>query len=164
MLKPKDFRLSEAEWEGHLAALRSRLSGRQPIDRAEAIAALERAARLLDDDNGMRFPADLREELLPLVEAATGLAIKDAGPPETVTVAEGAPAHAIPLVLGVALNLTQEYRLLSVDLSPRDWHEWKQWMSAVGIARETETATDVAENHDHYLTDSTGCSTDISLR
>ena len=153
MLKPKEPLLTEDERAAYQAALRLALSREQPLDRSKAIAALEHAARLLDDDNGMRFPASLREELLPLVEEATGLPIRDAGPVEAVTVADGEPARAVSLVLGVTLNLTQEFSLLSVTISPSDWHEWKKWMSVVGIAGDVEEAADVAENHDRYLSD-----------
>ena len=164
MLKSKDRRLTDAERTAYLAELRSRLSRRQSNNKGEAIAALESAAHLLDDDDGMRFPAKLREALLPVVEAATGLTISDAGPVETATVAGGTPAHVVPLVLGVTLNLSQEFRLLSVTLSPDDWREWKRWMIVVGMAGDVETATDVAENHDHYLAEPTRHATDTSRR
>jgi hypothetical protein len=153
VLKPKEPRLTEAERAALQAALRLSLSREQSLDKSEAITALEHAARLLDDGDGMRFPANLREELLPVVEQASGLVIRDTGLMETSTIAEGKPARAVPLVLGVSLNVSLDFKLLSVTLSPDELQEWKKWMRVVGIAGDVELSIDVAENHDHYLTE-----------
>ena len=72
---------------------------------------------------------------------------------ETSTIAEGKPARAVPLVLGVSLNVSLDFKLLSVTLSPDELQEWKKWMRVVGIAGDVELSIDVAENHDHYLTE-----------
>ena len=154
MLKSRESRLTEEdERTAHLEELRVRLSGDQPLDKPEAVIALEHAARLLEDDDGMRFPAELREQLLPVVEQASGLVIRDTGLMETSTIAEGKPARAVPLVLGVSLNVSLDFKLLSVTLSPDELQEWKKWMRVVGIAGDVELSIDVAENHDHYLTE-----------
>ena len=153
MLKLKESRLTEDESDALQAVLRLSLSREQSLDKSEAITALEHAARLLDDGDGMRFPANLREELLPVVEQASGLVIRDTGLMETSTIAEGKPARAVPLVLGVSLNVSLDFKLLSVTLSPDELQEWKKWMRVVGIAGDVELSIDVAENHDHYLTE-----------
>ena len=69
---------------------------------------------------------------------------------ETV-VQEGEVSRVVPVVRGVDLHLTWEFKLVKVTMDPYQWRLRGQALSIIGIGKDT--ATDVAENHDDYLVD-----------
>ena len=59
--------------------------------------------------------------------------------------------HTFDLVRGVTLSLAWDGGLLAISLNPEEYQRRKRALSFVGMA--SDTATDVAENHDKYLWD-----------
>ena len=57
----------------------------------------------------------------------------------------------MPVVRGVDLHLTWEFKLVKVTMDPHQWRLRSQALGIIGIGKDT--APDVAENHDDYLVD-----------
>lgn len=124
-----------------------RKSKSHSLSKDEAVKALEYAAALLTDNFSPGYPP--RQDLLRLVRKATGIIPRKTGKPEEKIVKDGIPSRSVPLVKGVDLHLTWDFKLLRVSLDPPQWRLRGQAFSFVGKA--ADVATDVAEHHDKYL-------------
>lgn len=146
------FGLTERERKFHKDALESLLKNSRSLTSEEAVKGLEHGAVLLDD-NSFRFePMEpSRDELLKLVRRATGIRPRKKGKPVEKVVGEGDASRIIPVVRGINLHLTWDFKLLRVTLDPKEWELLCRALSFVGIGRDS--ATDVAERHDDYLID-----------
>ena len=121
---------------------------------ADAIKALEHGANLLAENNSTPKHA-LREGLLKLVRKATGIRPRKKGESVEKVVEEGSPSRVVPVVRGVDLHLTWEFKLVKVTLDPEQWRLRCQAVSIVGIGSDFTGAVDVAENHDEYFVEAT---------
>jgi hypothetical protein len=139
---------TDGEREFKLGALgelieRYRTTGTLPTE--EAYRALELAAALREHAAGHKTA------LLKMMEEVLGLSL-DSPKPIKLTVVKGKPEHhTFNLVLGVTLSLAWDGALLAITLNPEEYQRRKRALSFVGMA--SDTATDVAENHDKYLWD-----------
>ena len=143
------FGLTERERNFHKEALGNILRRSRSLDQAGAIKGLEHGANLLDDDFTPGYPP--RHELLKLVRKATGIQPRKKGEPVEKFVQEGEVSRVVPVVRGVDLHLTWEFKLVKVTMDPYQWRLRGQALSIIGIGKDT--AADVAENHDDYLID-----------
>lgn len=133
-------------------ALRSEVRWTRSVSTEEAVKGLEHGAVLLDDQSNdfePEFPN--RPELMKLVRKATGILPRKTGKPVEKVVQEGEAIRIVPVVRGVDLHLTREFKLVKVIMDPHQWQLRSKALSAVGIGQDT--ATDVAERHDDYLGD-----------
>ena len=144
--------LSERERKFHKDALKGLLKSSRSLTTDEAIKGLEHGAALLDDNSSRFEPMDpSREDLLKLVRRAAGIRPRKKGKSVEQVVREGDASRIIPVVRGVDLHLTWDFKLLKVTLDPKEWELLCRAVSFVGIGRDS--ATDVAERHDDYLVD-----------
>ena len=145
------FGLTERERNFHKDALKRLLKSRS-LTAEEALKGLEHGAVLLDD-NASRFePMDpSREEMLRLVRRATGIRPRKKGKSVEKVVGEGDASRVVPVVRGVDLHLTWDFKLLKVTLDPKEWELLCRALSFVGAG--VDSTTDVAERHDDYLAD-----------
>ena len=143
------FGLTERGRNFHKEALENILSRFKSLAQAEAVAGLEHGASLLVDDFTPGYPP--RQELLRLVRKATGIQPRKTGKSAETVVREGESSRTVPVVRGVDLHLTWEFKLIKVTMEPNQWRLRAQALSIMGIGRDS--ATDVAENHDDYLMD-----------
>ena len=143
------FGLTVRERNFHKQALESILRRFKSLTPAEAAEGLEHGANLLVDDFTTEYPS--RQELLRLVRKATGIQPRKTGKREEKNIKEGESSRTVPVVRGVDLHLTWDFKLIKVSLDPDQWRLRSQALSIIGIGKDT--ATDVAENHDDYLVD-----------
>ena len=143
------FGLTERERNFHKEALESIFRRSKTLTQADAIKGLEHGANLLVDDFTPGYPS--RQELLKLARKATGIQPRKRGGPIEEIVREGESSRIVPVVRGVDLHLTWEFKLVKVTMDPRQWRLRSQALSIIGIGKDT--ALDVAENHDDYLVD-----------
>ena len=59
--------------------------------------------------------------------------------------------HTYSLIRGITLSLTDDGKLIEMDLDARELEYRHRALSLIGIGRDKDGATDVAENHDAYL-------------
>lgn len=121
---------------------------------AEAVKGLEHGANLLSESDFTPKPA-LREELLKLVRKATGIQPRKKGKPVEQVVGEGIASRIVPVVRGINLHLTWEFKLVKITMNPEQWRLRCQAVSIVGIGYDYEGMSDVAENHDEYFVEAT---------
>ena len=143
------FGLTERERNFHKEALENILRRFKSLTQAEAIKGLEHGANLLVDDFTPGYLS--RQELLKLVRKATGIQPRKTGKPIEEIVREGESSRTVPVVRGVDLHLTWEFKLVKVTMDPHQWRLRSQALGIIGIGKDT--APDVAENHDDYLVD-----------
>jgi hypothetical protein len=143
------FGLTERELNFHKEALANILRRFKTLTPAEAVEGLEHGANLLVDDFTPGYPP--RQELLKLVRKATGIQPRKTGKPAEKAVREGESSRTVPVVRGLDLHLTWEFKLIKVTMDPNQWRLRSQALGIIGIGKET--AADVAENHDDYLMD-----------
>lgn len=143
------FGLTERERTFHSEALDNILCRSKSLTPAEAVAGLEHGASLLVDNFAPGYPS--RQELLRLVRKATGIQPRKTGNSLEKVIREGESSRTVPVVRGVDMHLTWEFKLVRVTMDPNQWRLRSQAMSIIGIGKDT--ATDVAENHDDYLMD-----------
>ena len=143
------FGLTERERNFHKETLANILGRSKFLTPAEAVEGLEHGANLLVDDFTPGYPP--RQELLQLVRKSTGIQPRKRGKPTEKAIREGESSRTVPVVRGVDLHLTWEFKLIKVTLNPNQWRLRTQALSIIGMGKET--ATDVAENHDDYLMD-----------
>jgi hypothetical protein len=92
-----------------------------------------------------------KQTLLEIVERIIALPL-DSPEPQKVTLVKGKTAHhTFELVRGVTLSLAWDGQLVGIELDAEEYQRRKRALSFVGMA--SDTATDVAENHDKYLWD-----------
>lgn len=142
--------LTVREKEFHAGALGKLMSQYQKLTAAQAIEGLEHGANLLAESGSMPKP-DLRDDLLKLVRKATGIRPRKTGKPEVKVLGEGNASRIVPVVRGLDLHLTWEFKLIKVSMDPSQWRLRCQAVSMVGIGQDLQGATDVAENHDSYF-------------
>ena len=143
------FGLTERERNFHTEALDGLLRRSSSLTQAEAVAGLEHAASLLVDGFTPGYPP--RQVLLRLVRKATGIQPRKTGRPVEAVLAEEESSRTVPVVRGVDLHLTWDFKLVRVTMDPDQWRLRARALSIVGMG--TDTATDVAERHDDYLAD-----------
>jgi hypothetical protein len=147
------FGLTQRERNFHQEALDGILRRFRYLTEDETVAGLEHGANLLADGFIPEYSSrqTLRLNLLKLVRKATGIQPRKTGQPVERVIRQGETSRSIPVVRGVYLHLTWEFKLLKVTMDPHQWRLRCQALSFVGMGRDT--ATDVAENHDDYLMD-----------
>ena len=143
------FGLTERERNFHTGALENILRRFRSLDQAGAVKGLEHGANLLVDDFTPGYPP--RQELLKLVRKATGIQPRKTGKPVETVVREGESSRIVPVVRGVDLHLTWEFKLIKVTMDPYQWRLRSQALGIIGIG--LDTADDVAKDHDDYLVD-----------
>ena len=143
------FGLTERERNFHKNALESILRRFKSLSQAQAVEGLEHGANLLVDDFTPGYPS--RQELLRLVRKATGIQPRKTGKPGEKSVRAGEASRTVPVIRGVDLHLTWDFKLIKVSLDPKQFRLRSQALSIIGIGKVV--ATDVAENHDDYLMD-----------
>ena len=143
------FGLTERERDFHRETLEGLLRRSRTLTPKDAVSGLEHAASLLADDFTPGHPP--RQALLRLVRKATGIQPRKTGKRIEKVLGEGEPSRTVPVVRGVDLHLTWEFKLVSVTMDPEQWRLRAQALSIVGMG--TDSATDVAEHHDDYLAD-----------
>ena len=143
------FGLTERERNFHTGALENILRRFRSLDQAGAVKGLEHGANLLVDDFTPGYPP--RQELLKLVRKATGIQPRKTGKPVETVVREGESSRIVPVVRGVDLHLTWEFKLIKVTMDPYQWRLRSQALGIIGIGKDT--ADDVAKDHDDYLVD-----------
>ena len=142
--------LTAGERSFHQEELKQALKRYRNLTTEEAVAALEHGATILAEDDFKPKP-DLREDVLKLVRKATGIRPRKSGKPAECVVGEGNISRVIPVVRGIDLHLTWEFKLVKVTLDPEQCRIFDQLTSFVGSGSDFEGATDVAENHDDYF-------------
>ena len=143
------FGLTERERNFHTGALENILRRFRSLDQAGAVKGLEHGANLLVDDFTPGYPP--RQELLKLVRKATGIQPRKTGKPVETVVREGESSRIVPVVRGVDLHLTWQFKLIKVTMDPYQWRLRSQALGIIGIGKDT--ADDVAKDHDDYLVD-----------
>ena len=141
--------LTARERNFHREELDQLLSRCRTLTVAEAVKGLEHGANLLAENNFVPKP-ELRQELLKLVRKATGIRPRKTGKPVEKVLGDGSASRVVPVVRGIDLHLTWEFKLVKVTLDPEQCRLFEQLTSIIGIGRDFEGATDVAENHDDY--------------
>ena len=150
------FGLTQRERNFHREALRKCLKKIRSLTAEEAIQGLEHGAILLHDNRDRSEPMNReRDELLKLARKATGIRPRKTGESTETVVGEGSPSRIVPVVRGIDLHLTWEFKLVKVTLDPEQWRLRCQAVSIVGIGSALEVAADVAENHDEYFVEAT---------
>ena len=147
------FGLTQRERDFHKKALEGIFRRFKSITVAEAVQGLEHGAHLLVDDFTPDYHSrrELRQGLVKLVRKATGIRPRQTGKPVEEVIREGEASRIVPVVRGLDLHLTWEFKLIKVTMDPNEWRLRCKALSIVGIGKDT--ATDVAENHDDYLVD-----------
>ena len=143
------FGLTERERNFHKEALENILRRFKSLTQAGAVEGLEHGASLLVDDFTPGYPP--RQELLRLVRKVTGIQPRKTGKPVEEVLTEEESSRTVPVVRGVNLHLTWEFKLVKVTMDPDQWRLRAQALSIMGIG--VDTAADVAERHDDYLVD-----------
>lgn len=139
--------LTEQERDRLLKSL-SQLLDKKELSSEKAIKALEYCATLVQDGS---LPIELnRQILLSLLHRVIGIPISKIGKATQIPVQEGETVKETALLRGVHLHLTWNDRLVSISISPTKLKERSKALKFVGIAKDT--ATDVAQCHDAYLT------------
>ena len=133
----------------HQESLANMLRRYKSLTKEAAVEGLEHAANLLVDGFSPGYPS--RQEVLRLVRKATGIQPRKEGKPLEKVVGEGNPSRVVPVVMGIDLHLTWDYKLVKVAMEPQRWRLRSQAISIIGIGQDT--ADDVAELHDDYLVD-----------
>ncbi|MBI2908667.1 MAG: hypothetical protein HYX92_13575 [Chloroflexi bacterium] len=144
--------LTEREKEERLRSLQAKVAlmnrNRKAFSPEAAVEALEDAAALAEASiTGLS--AMKREDLIRLVQIATGFPFSKKGKPAQWIRREGEPARAVNLLRGVRLYLTWDKKLIRVEVEPRKLAQAEKAMKFVGMGQDT--AGDVAERHDEYL-------------
>ena len=148
------FGLTQRERDFHREALESIVRRFRSLTIEEAIQGLEHGAVLLHDNRGTFVPMPReRDELRKLVRKVTGIRPRKTGQPAEKVIREGEASRQVPVVAGLLLHLTWEFKLVKVTMDPYQWRRRCQALSFVGKGRDKDGATDVAENHDDYLVD-----------
>lgn len=142
--------LTSRERSFHLAELENLLSKYKNLTTSQAIEGLEHGANLLAEIGFMPKP-ELRQDLLKLVRKATGIRPRKTGKPVEEILGEGNPSRLVPVVRGLDLHLTWEFKLVKVSMDPVQWRLRCQAVSIAGIGQDFEGATNVADNHDDYF-------------
>jgi hypothetical protein len=123
------------------------------LSRAEAIHGLEICAALIEDDS---LPAEVDyQTLTALLRTATGTSIGSARAAARLEIKEEPErkvARRLSLIRGATLNLSWDMHLISVDIKPEKARERRDALRFVGAAQDK--VSDVALNHDAYLSDS----------
>jgi hypothetical protein len=119
------------------------------LTKDEAIRALEICAGLIESDNRPRY-LDY-DEASALVRSTTGRDLESFKSDETIRIGSmsDAPSREVSLIRGVRLQLIDGMKLHSIVVLPAKLAERQRLLAIVGIG--SDTATDVAENHDEYL-------------
>ncbi len=143
------FGLTERERNFHVQAFEDILRRFKSLTHTEAVEGLEHGASLLTDDFTPGYPP--RHELLRLVRKATGIQPRKTGKPVEKILTEGESSRTVPVVRGVDLHLTWEFKLAKVTMDPDQWRLRDQAFSIMGMG--VDTADDVAGRHDDYLVD-----------
>ena len=144
--------LTVRERSFHKEELDKILSRYKTLTTAEAVKGLEHGANLLAENDFIPKLA-LREDLLKLVRKATGIRPRKTGKAVERVVGEGNPSRVAPVVRGIDLHLTWEFKLIKVTLDPAQWRLYCRATSFIGIGGYSDSPTDLSENHDHYLMD-----------
>ena len=143
------FGLTERERNFHREALDDILRQSKSLTQAKAVEGLEHGASLLVDDFTPGYPP--RQKLLRLVRKAAGIQPRKAGKLMEKVLRNEEPSRTVPVVRGVDLHLTWEFKLVKVTMDPAQWRIRSQALSIIGIGMDA--ASDVAEHHDEYLVD-----------
>lgn len=128
-----------------LQAALDRTAGGEALTKEEAVEILEAAAVLGDDG------WHLRHEVLDGAGAAFDFELV---PEESrsIQILKGEQVHhTYSLIRGITLSLTRDGKLIKIDLDAKELKYRHQALSIIGIGRNKDNATDVAENHDAYL-------------
>ena len=142
--------LTSRERNFHAGEFDDLMSQYQKLTAVQAIEGLEHGANLLAE-SGFTPKPQLREDMLKLVRKATGIRPRKTGKPMEHILGEGIASRVVPVVRGLDLHLTWEFKLIKVSMDPGHWRLRCQAVSIVGNGQDFEGATDVAENHDDYL-------------
>ncbi len=148
----RPFGLTQRERDFHKEALEDILRRFRSLTAEEVVKGLEHGAILLHDNRDRFEPMPrVREELRRLVKKATGIRPRKTGQPAKKVIREGEASRTVPVVRGLEMHLTSDFKLLKVTMDPEQWAFYCRAMSIVGIGTDKDGATDVAENHDAYL-------------
>ena len=118
----------------------------------DAVRGLQHCATLIQD-NSLPEAID-HEPLVKIVKAAIGKSPSSFKSKTTINLddaTEKADGPDVPLIKGVRLNLDSDMHLVSATVSPSQVKKRKELLSIVGIA--SDTASDVAQRHDEYMTE-----------
>ena len=144
--------LIDRERNFHREELDKLLKKFRSLTTEDAIKGLEHGAVLLDDNRNRYVPMRReRDELLKLVRKATGIRPRKTGKPAEKVVGEGEVSREVPVVRGLLLHLTWEFKLVKVTMDPKEWLFRCKAMAIVGIGRDKDGATDVSIRHHDYV-------------
>lgn len=138
------FGLTEHECAHRLEALENilRASDKHKVDRGEAIRGLEHCAVLTKDDN---LPQKIDyKTLLRFLRFAVGKPISDIKAATVVPIQEDKPdiiVHHVSLIRGIVLNLSNDMRLVSIDIKPQKLKERRRAMRFIHAAQDTLSNT-----------------------
>ncbi len=128
-----------------LQAALDRAAGGEALTKEEAVETLEAAAVLGDDG------WHLRHEVLDVAGAAFDFTLVPEES-QSIQILKGEQVHhTYSLIRGITLSLTRDGKLIKIDLDAKELKYRHQALSIIGIGRDKDNATDVAENHDAYL-------------
>jgi hypothetical protein len=149
------FALTERERARRIESLQEAMKrlDTKKLGKEEAIVALEDYAVLLEDN---RVPEDLDfDKKMKFFKVLLGKGPSFYKSQIIVPVRENNEqlevVKSTPLVRGVRLNLTWDAKLVSVSIAPERYRERKKFLAFVGLG--TDSASDVAERHDYYLSE-----------
>ncbi len=128
-----------------LQAVLDRAADGEALTKEEAVETLEAAAVLGYDG------WHLRHAVLDVARAAFDFTLV---PEESrsIQILKGEQVHhTYSLIRGITLSLTWDGKLVKIDLDTKELKYRHQALSIIGIGRDKDNATDVAENHDAYL-------------
>ncbi len=134
--------------EQSLARSPGEMKAQKELPKEQAIRALEDIATLVESHPWDPAPVT-KKELACLLRASTGLSLNTRGKRQAVTIQPGEVAREVFLLRGVKLGLTWDRKLVTVEVDPKELANLAKALSIIGIG--SDTATDVARNHDEYL-------------
>ena len=138
--------LTEKEKQFRLDALRSALNrfrGGATASKEEAVKVLEDAAALGEDSR------IFKRDILSAVLEPLNLSLHPEESTSVIFLKGKRVHHTYSLIRGITLSLTRDGKLIRMDLDAKDLKHRHTTLSIIGIG--SDTATDVAENHDTYL-------------
>ena len=134
--------------EQSLARSPGEMKAQKELPKEQAIRALEDIATLVESHPWDPSPVT-KKDLACLLRASTGLSLNTRGKRQAVTIQPGEVAREVFLLRGVKLGLTWDRKLVTVEVDPKELANLAKALSIIGIG--SDTATDVARNHDEYL-------------
>ena len=147
--------LSEQERAFHEEGLKKALKGKEDgvMSSERAVKALEHFAPLAQDVRWAALP--YYDARVALLKSAIGKSPCSFEKKETVTINGKEPdskvVNSVPLLRGINLELDEDWRLLSISVSPHVFRERRKIMGLFGMSHELKI--DVSQRVDDYLAD-----------